>query len=104
MRSKAQFGGKINKYVFRDMIKDLDLGFTHLEIEEIMNKICMSRDGWINIDDFIKFANTPIKIFPRNIWIQYIQSYIFQAGQTAFISRFIIEIHASEFSRIFIAE
>ena len=52
MRSKAQFGGKINKYVFRDMIKDLDLGFTHLEIEEIMNKICMSRDGWININDF----------------------------------------------------
>ena len=27
---------KINKYVFRDMIKDLDLGFTHLEIEEII--------------------------------------------------------------------
>lgn len=62
MRSKAQYGGKINKYVFRDMIKDLDLGFTHLEIEEIMNQICMSRDGWININDFIKFANTPIKL------------------------------------------
>ena len=62
MRSKAQYGGKINKYVFRDMIKDLDLGFTHLEIEEIMNQLCMTRDGWINIDDFIKFANTPIKI------------------------------------------
>ena len=62
MRSKAQFGGKINKYVFRDMIKDLDLGFTHLEIEEIMNQLLMSRDGWINIDDFIKFANAPIKI------------------------------------------
>lgn len=61
MRSKA-VGGRINKYVFRDMIKDLDLGFTHLEIEEIMNQVLMSRDGWINIDDFIKFANTPIKI------------------------------------------
>ena len=61
MRSKSQ-GGKINKYVFRDMIKDLDLGFTHLEIEEIMNRVCMTRDGWININDFIKFANTPIKI------------------------------------------
>jgi Ca2+-binding EF-hand superfamily protein len=62
MKSKAQFGGKINKYVFRDMIKDLDLGFTHLEIEEIINQVCMSRDGWININEFIKFANTPIKI------------------------------------------
>ena len=61
MKSKAQ-GGKINKYVFRDMIKDLDLGFTHLEIEEIINQVCMSRDGWININDFIRFANTPIKI------------------------------------------
>ena len=61
MKSKA-FGDKINKYVFRDMIKDLDLGFTHLEIEEIINQVCMSRDGWININDFIKFANTPIKI------------------------------------------
>ena len=61
MRSKAQ-GGRINKYVFRDMIKDLDLGFTHLEIEEIMNQVCMSRDGWINVNEFIKFANTPIKI------------------------------------------
>ena len=61
MKSKAQ-SGKINKYVFRDMIKDLDLGFTHLEIEEIINQVCMSRDGWININDFIKFANTPIKI------------------------------------------
>ena len=62
MKSKAQSAGKINKYVFRDMIKDLDLGFTHLEIEEIINQVCMSRDGWININDFIKFANTPIKI------------------------------------------
>jgi Ca2+-binding EF-hand superfamily protein len=62
MKSKAQSGGKINKYVFRDMIKDLDLGFTHLEIEEIINQVCMSRDGWININEFIKFANTPIKI------------------------------------------
>ena len=62
MRSKATNGGKINKYVFRDMIKDLDLGFTHLEIEEIINQVCMSRDGLINIDEFIKFANTPIKI------------------------------------------
>ena len=61
MKSKA-FGDKINKYVFRDMIKDLDLGFTHLEIEEIINQVCMSRDGWINLNDFIKFANTPIKI------------------------------------------
>ena len=61
MKSKAQ-GGKINKYVFRDMIKDLDLGFTHLEIEEIINQVCMTRDGWININDFIKFANTPMKI------------------------------------------
>ena len=62
IRSKASFGGKINKYVFRDMIKDLDLGFTHLEIEEIMSKMCMSRDGFIDINDFIKFANAPIKI------------------------------------------
>ena len=62
MRSKAQYGGKINKYVFRDMIKDLDLGFTHLEIEEIINQVCMSRDGWIDINEFIKFANTPLKI------------------------------------------
>ena len=61
MKSKSQ-AGKINKYVFRDMIKDLDLGFTHLEIEEIINQVCMTRDGWININDFIKFANTPIKI------------------------------------------
>ena len=65
MKSKAQYGGKINKYVFRDMIKDLDLGFTHLEIEEIINQVCMSRDGWININDFIKFANTPIKILTK---------------------------------------
>ena len=27
-----------------------------------MNQVCMTRDGWINIDDFIKFANAPIKI------------------------------------------
>ena len=75
MRSKA-VGGRINKYVFRDMIKDLDLGFTHLEIEEIMNQVLMSRDGWINIDDFIKFANTPIKILNEP-----------NANITAFISK-----------------
>ena len=75
MRSKA-VGGRINKYVFRDMIKDLDLGFTHLEIDEIMNQVLMSRDGWINIDDFIKFANTPIKILNEP-----------NANITAFISK-----------------
>ena len=47
--------GYINLYEFRNMIKKLNIGMTHLEIEDIINKVGMTRDGKINFNEFLKF-------------------------------------------------
>ena len=42
--------GYINLYEFRNMIKKLNIGMTHLEIEDIINKVGMTRDGKKNFN------------------------------------------------------
>ena len=53
--------GIINKYEFHNMIKDLNIGLTHLEIENIISQIGETRDGKININVFLNFINNKDK-------------------------------------------
>ena len=46
----------VNKYQFRNIIKELDLGLTNLEIDQIMFKCGKeSHDGNLNLREFIKY-------------------------------------------------
>ena len=53
--------GIINKYEFHNMIKDLNVGLTHLEIENIISQIGETRDGKININTFLNFIHNKDK-------------------------------------------
>ena len=53
--------GVINRFEFRNMIKKLDIGLTHLEIEEITSKIGMNREGKIDLNAFIKYITSDDK-------------------------------------------
>ena len=53
-KSVAQ-DGFINKYEFRNIIKALNIGLTHLEIEDIISKVGMTRDGKVNFTEFLTF-------------------------------------------------
>ena len=62
--------GLINQYEFRNLIKRLNLGLTNIEIEDIINKNCMSYDGYINIYEFYKYVTNKelnISISEKNI-------------------------------------
>ena len=46
----------VNKYQFRNIIKELDIGLTNLEIDQIMHKCGKeSHDGNLNLREFIKY-------------------------------------------------
>jgi Ca2+-binding EF-hand superfamily protein len=47
--------GCINQFEFKNMIKGLNLGLTSLEIDKIIMRAGRSRNGKINVRDFIKF-------------------------------------------------
>ena len=47
--------GLANQFEFRNMIKQLNLGLTNIEIEDIISHSGMSRDGYINLIDFYKY-------------------------------------------------
>ena len=45
----------INKYQFRNVLKQLNIGLTNIEIDHIMKQTGMTNDGNINVNDFIAF-------------------------------------------------
>jgi Ca2+-binding EF-hand superfamily protein len=44
-----------NQFEFRNMIKNLGLGLTNIEIEDIIHKSGLSSDGYINLIDFMNY-------------------------------------------------
>jgi Ca2+-binding EF-hand superfamily protein len=49
--------GKLNNNEFINMIKRLNLGFTLLEINHILARLQKTKDGSVNIKDFLKFLD-----------------------------------------------
>ena len=47
--------GIINKYQFRNILKQLNIGLTSIEIDYIMKKTLKTNDGNINLNEFITF-------------------------------------------------
>ena len=47
--------GMANQFEFRNMIKNLGLGLTNIEIEDIIHKSGLSSDGYINLIDFMNY-------------------------------------------------
>ena len=50
--------GIVNEFVFRNMIKDLNLGLTSIEIEDIIKRCGKTRDGKMNLNEFYKFISS----------------------------------------------
>ena len=71
MSLKADSNFLLNKYTFRNMIKDFKIGLTNKEIDFIISKCCPSSyDGKINFKEFIEFLrgqNTILKEGNNNI-------------------------------------
>ena len=62
--------GNANKYQFRNIIKQLNLGLTNIEIEDIMFKSGLTNEGYINLIDFYKYIteeNNSIYTYKINI-------------------------------------
>ena len=65
--------GLANQFEFRNMIKQLNLGLTNIEIEDIISHSGMSRDGYINLIDFYKYITNEdqnLKISKENVLAQ----------------------------------
>ena len=55
--------GLINQHEFRNFIKNLNLGLTNIEIEDIINKNRITYNGYINIFEFYKYiTNTDLNL------------------------------------------
>ena len=52
-KALSKDGKHLNKFQFRNLIKQLNLGFTNVEIDYIMKKSGLTFDGFINLNDFI---------------------------------------------------
>ena len=62
--------GKANIYQIKNMIRNLGLGLTNLEIEDIMHKSGLLSEGYINLIDFYNFITSEKKttiIYKKNI-------------------------------------
>ena len=62
--------GNANQFQFRNMIKKLDLGLTNIEIEDIINKSGITKEGFINLIDFYAYItgeNENIYTFNKNV-------------------------------------
>jgi len=62
--------GKANIYQIKNMIRNLGLGLTNLEIEDIMHKSGLLSEGYINLIEFYKFITSESKtsfIYKKNI-------------------------------------
>ena len=74
----------VNKYQFKHIIKELDLGLTNLELEQIHQKIDkVSYDGNVNLRNFVKYLfnqNPTLKQGKENIarFIEEIKSLIYK--------------------------
>ena len=74
----------VNKYQFKHIIKELDLGLTNLELEQIHQKIDkVSYDGNVNLRNFVKYLfnqNPALKQGKENIarFIEEIKSLIYK--------------------------
>ncbi|MCQ2817997.1 MAG: EF-hand domain-containing protein [archaeon] len=54
-------GGYVNVFEFRNLIKKFDLGLTNIEIEDIINHSGMTRNGYINLYDFLYYLSNDDK-------------------------------------------
>ena len=62
--------GKANIYQIKNMIRNLGLGLTNLEIEDIMHKSGLLSEGYINLIEFYKYITSENKtsiIYKKNI-------------------------------------
>ena len=62
--------GKANIFQIKNMIRNLGLGLTNLEIEDIMHKSGLLYEGYINLIEFYKFITSENKtsiIYKKNI-------------------------------------
>ena len=65
--------GLANQFEFRNMIKELNLGLTNIEIEDIISHSGMTRDGYINLVDFYRYITNEdqnLKISKEHILAQ----------------------------------
>ena len=65
-----QTDGKANIFQIKNMIRNLGLGLTNIEIEDIMNKSGLLSEGYINLIDFYNYitSETPTTIiYKKNI-------------------------------------
>ncbi|MCQ2816312.1 MAG: HU domain-containing protein [archaeon] len=53
--------GIVNLYEFRNIIKYFNIGLTNIEIEDIIKRSGMSRDGKINLNDFLYYITVDDK-------------------------------------------
>ena len=62
--------GKANIYETKNMIRNLGLGLTNIEIEDIMHKSGLLSEGYINLIDFYNFITSESKttiVYKKNI-------------------------------------
>lgn len=50
--------GHLNQHEFRNMIKKLNIGLTSMEIDQIIARAGKTRDGRINLKEFVKYIST----------------------------------------------
>ena len=54
-------GGICNEFEFKNMLKNLCLGLTNIEIDDIIRKSGKTYDGKLNVNDFFKFVTSKDK-------------------------------------------
>jgi hypothetical protein len=55
MYDSITINGMVNHSQFKNMLKKMNIGITSLEIDQIMAKAGLTREGFINIRDFLEF-------------------------------------------------
>ena len=57
--------GIVNEFVFRNLIKDLNIGLTSIEIEDIIKRSGKTRDGKVNLNEFYKYISSNDKTLQK---------------------------------------